>query len=110
MERGTIAFQGNYTDGGPRIAMQLTKEHVKIAANIDTKVKRLISGDSDDLAIFAAMTDYMPDFKRVMDESGQGGMDVLCQRFAGFHHYAKILENVAKGVESGEIKVPKTDL
>ena len=86
---------------------ELTNEHVRIASVIDAKVKRFIGGDSDDLAIFAAMTDHMPDFKRVMDESGQGGMDVLCQRFAGFHHYAKILENVAAGIESGEIKGPK---
>jgi hypothetical protein len=48
-----------------------------------------------------AMKDHMPDFKRVMDESGQGGMDMLCQRFAGFHHYAKIFENVAAGIEPG---------
>ena len=87
--------------------MHPTNEHARIESVIDAKVRRLIGGNSNDLAIFVALTDHMPDFKRVMDESGQGGMDVLCQRFAGFHHYAKILENVAAGIESGEINGPK---
>jgi hypothetical protein len=34
-------------------------------------------------------------------------MDELCRRFAGFFHYAKILEMVAAGIQSGAIKVPQ---
>jgi hypothetical protein len=41
-----------------------------------------------------------------MDASEPGAMDELSRRFAGFFHYAKILEMVATGIQSGEIKVP----
>jgi hypothetical protein len=34
-------------------------------------------------------------------------MDELCQRFAGFYHYAKILETLVDGIRSGAIQVPK---
>jgi hypothetical protein len=53
------------------------------------------------------MFDYMPGFKRLMDTSESDAVDELCRRFAGFFHYAKILEMVAAGIQSGAIKVPK---
>ena len=34
-------------------------------------------------------------------------MDGLCLRFWGFYRYAKILERIAAGIASGEIRVPK---
>ena len=60
-----------------------------------------------DLTILGEMFDYMPGFKRLMDTSEPGTMDELCRRFAGFFRYAKILEMVAAGIQSGAIKVPK---
>ena len=35
------------------------------------------------------------------------GMDELTRRFAGLLHYAKLVETVASGIGSGEIKVQK---
>jgi len=32
--------------------------------------------------------------------------DALCEEYAGFY-YAKLLEHIAAGIQSGEIKVPK---
>jgi hypothetical protein len=52
------------------------------------------------------MFDCMPFFKMLLD-SGQDTMDELCQCFAGFYHYAKILETLADGIQSGAIQVPK---
>src|SRR3954454_8659520 len=89
-----------------RVAMTLTPELLDIAARIDARVKRLLRGGGDDLAVFMAMADRMPDFKRVMDAAGQEGMDELCRRFDGFYRYAKILEDIAAGLESGDIEVP----
>ena len=48
----------------------------------------------------------MPFFKMLLD-SGQDTMDELCRRFAGFYHYAKILETLAAGIQSGAIQVSK---
>jgi hypothetical protein len=33
-------------------------------------------------------------------------MDALCEEYAGFFRFAKILETVASGIASGKIKVP----
>src|SRR5689334_19568430 len=90
---------------GRRVAMTLTPELLGIAARIDARVQRLVRSGSDDLAVFMAMADRMPDFKRVMDTAGQDGMDELCRRFDGFYRYAKILEDIAAGLESGDIEV-----
>ena len=50
------------------------------------------------------MFDYMLGFKRLMDISEPDTMDELCRQFAGFFRYAKILEMVAAGIQSGAIK------
>ena len=87
--------------------MNLTEEQIQIASLIDARVRELATAGSDDITIFAEMADYMPRFKRLMDTSTQDEMDALCERFSGFYQYAKILERVAAGIKSGEIKVPR---
>ena len=86
--------------------MHVSAEHLEIAAKLDAKVQRLLGLGYDDLAIFVEMADDMPDFKRQLD-TGQLLMDELCRRFAGFYRYVKILEQIAAGIASGEIQVPK---
>jgi hypothetical protein len=85
--------------------MRLTPEQVRLAERIDARVKRLVG--RDDIALFMAMADDMPEFKRLMDAAGQDGMDELCRRLDGFYRYAKVLETIASGIESGEIEVPE---
>jgi hypothetical protein len=87
--------------------MNLTGEHLRIASRIDAKMQKLVCDGNDDITILAEMFDYMPGFKRLMDTSESDAMDELCRRFVGFFHYAKILEMVAAGIQSGAIKVPK---
>jgi hypothetical protein len=81
-------------------------EQLDIAARIDAKVRRLIAEGADDIATFAEMSDDMPAFKRLLD-SGHPTMDALCLRFGGFYRYAKMLEMIAAGIASGEIRAPK---
>ena len=87
--------------------MNLTAEQLQIASMIDGKMQKLVCDGNDDLTILGEMFDYIPGFKRLMDTSEPGTMDELCRRFAGFFRYAKILEMVAAGIQSGAIKVPK---
>jgi hypothetical protein len=87
-------------------AVNLSAEQLQIASLIDAKVQRLVREGHDDLTILGEMLDYMPEFKLLLD-SGHGTMDELCRRFAGFYRYAKILETVAAGIQSGAIQVPK---
>jgi hypothetical protein len=86
--------------------MDLSKEQLRIAEMIDAKVQRLVQEGNDDITILGEMVDCMSGFKELLD-SGHGTMDELCRRFAGLYHYAKILETVATGIQSGTIQVPK---
>ena len=87
--------------------MNFTAEQIQIASMIDTKVHALSGAGCDDAMILGEMLDYMPGFKRLMDTSQRGEMDELCRRFPWFYRYAKILESVAAGIQTGSIKVPK---
>jgi hypothetical protein len=87
--------------------MALTAEQLRIAAGIDAKMQEIARGGRDDMTIFAAMAGYMPDFKRLMDSAKPGDMDELGRKFTGFYRYAKILETIAAGIQSGAIKAPR---
>ena len=87
--------------------MALTAEHLRIAAEIDPAMQKLARAGQDDVTIFAAVADHMADFKWLMDGSKQGDMDELGRRFAGFDRYARMLEAIAAGIQSGAIKAPR---
>ena len=86
--------------------MIVEAQQLQMAALIDAKMQRILREGHDEVSILGEMFDYMPGFKRLMDISEPDTMDELC-RFAGFFHYAQILEMVAAGIQSGAIKVPK---
>ena len=86
--------------------MNLTAEQLQIAATIDARNRDLPDSATDETTILTEMVDYMPGFKRLLDTSSEGELDELCARFPGFYRYAKILERLAAGIQSGEIKVP----
>ncbi|MGA9391850.1 MAG: hypothetical protein WBV69_15560 [Candidatus Sulfotelmatobacter sp.] len=87
--------------------MNPTAEHLRIASMIEAKVQKLTGSGCDDVTIFGEMSDYMPEFKRLIDTSQRGEMDELCRRFPWFYRYAKILESLAAAIQTGVIKVPK---
>ena len=86
--------------------MHLSAEQLDIASRIDAKVQRLAGESNDDVAIFVELMEDMPAFRQLLD-AGPHAMDQLCLRFGGFYRYAKILEAIAAGIASGEIRVPK---
>lgn len=86
--------------------MGLTNEQLHIAAQIDARMRELEHAGSNEIIILAEMHSLMPGFKRLLDTAGQLGMDELCRRFDAFYRYAKLLEKLAAGIQSGEIKVP----
>jgi len=85
----------------------MTGKQLRIASRIDAAVQTFVRTGKDDMAVFADMAEHMADFKWLMDNAKPGVMDELCRRFAGFFQYAKILETVAAGIQSGAIAVPK---
>ena len=69
-------------------------------------MQRLAGEGNDDVAIFVELVEDMPAFRQLLD-AGPHVMDQLCLRFGGFYRYGKILEAIAAGIASGEIRVPK---
>ncbi len=68
-------------------------------------MKRLNSGATA-FYVFAGMADHMVDFENLMDTSAPGEMERLCAQFEGFYRYAKILADIAQGIESANVQVP----
>jgi hypothetical protein len=86
--------------------MALTNKQVRIASKIDARMRMLLRAGEDVRSILAAMTDHAPKFKQLLDTTQQTDMDELTGRFAGFCHYAKILETLAAGIRSGASQMP----
>jgi hypothetical protein len=49
----------------------------------------------------------MGTFKRLLELSTAGDMDLLCQRYAGFYRFATLLERLAQGIADGRIPTPQ---
>jgi len=86
--------------------MALTADQRRIAAKIDTRVRKFIRAGKDDMAIVAAMADRMPAFHQLLSTAQPGDIDQLAREFPGFYRYAKIVESLAAGIQSGAIPVP----
>jgi len=44
---------------------------------------------------------YMHDFKRILDTSAPGDMDMLCEQYPHFYRFAKLMEQLAEGIAAG---------
>lgn len=87
--------------------MTLTTSQIWTANKIDTRMQKLLRAGKDDMAIMVAMSDHMPGFKELVDTTPPEDLNELTRRFSGFYRYAKILEAVAGGIQSGAIEVPR---
>lgn len=85
--------------------MDITNKQRERAERIDFFVKTTIESGGTDEDILIGMYDYANDFKSLMDELPSGGLNLLCNQYDGFFRYAKLLENLAGGLQSGEIKI-----
>ena len=83
--------------------MPVTAEHRGMAGRIDARMKQLDALGLLEVEILPEMADFMDDFHHLMMNSE---MDTLCEEFAGFYRFAKILETLAAGIASGKVKVP----
>lgn len=83
-------------------------ERLAIAKLLDTKVHEFErTGDDSPLDLLAHMAPYMGLFHQLMLSADKDEMNTLCEVHAGLYRYAKLLEHLAKGIHSGEIKVPR---
>lgn len=79
----------------------------RIAKELDARVRYLRLTGLEGVALFAAMSDRMADFKALMDAAGPDGMDGFAQQRPDLHHYAALLTSIAAGIRDGVIKVPR---
>ena len=82
-------------------------EQLQIVSMIDQKVKRILKAKGGRVEILKEMHDYMTGFKKVMEISTPEELSELSRQYSGFYHFAQILEDLASGIQSGKIKVPK---
>lgn len=86
--------------------MTLAPVHNRLAERIDKKVSKILKHGGSEVDVLTGLASYMNDFKTLMDSTSKADMDLLCKRYDGFYRYAKILENLASGIQSGNISVP----
>jgi len=81
----------------------LSPSQLQTAREIDAEVIRLLKLDGDE-ALLMGMLPLMGPFKALMDDAQPGQLDMLCEQFIGFGHFAKLLEAMAQGVADGSFK------
>lgn len=87
--------------------MALTTNQMELAGTIDAYVQQIVAGGGGDEEILRTMSDYMAPFKQLLDMSSRQEMDLLCQQYAGFNRFARLLEQTAQGIADGSLTVPK---
>ncbi|WP_434113786.1 hypothetical protein [Paraburkholderia caffeinilytica] len=87
-------------------AASITPELREIAARIEAQMQYLETAGLDETGIMAAMVDHMSGFHHLMKNLNNPAIKLLGQEFAGFYRFAKIVETIASGIETGQIQVP----
>ena len=84
--------------------MSLTNQQTQLAQTIDTWIKNIEKGGGGDVEILQQIIDYMSIFKQLMDISNPHDINLLCSKYVGFYRFARLLEDLAGGLQSGKIK------
>ena len=108
-ELGMAVFEGRMklADQAPLNEAMRVREQRAIAVVLDARINDLEQAGIRDFALFAQMGPQMPLFKRLMDIAGPSDLTALCSEYQGLGRYAKLLEMVAAGIQSGAIDVPR---
>ncbi len=86
--------------------MPLTNQQIQLALSIDSFVHATERRSGGDEELLARAFDYMPIFKQLLDTTTHEQMDQLCTTYSGFYRFAKLLEQLAQGIQDGTITVP----
>ena len=92
---------------GPDTTRTLTDaDKRRLAERIDKQVTTILKQGGTDIDILVGMADCMADIKSLMDTCLPEDVDRLCARYDGFYRYARTLEEIAQGIQDGNIRVP----
>lgn len=108
-ELGKAIFEGRMkpADHPPLNEDMRMREQRAIAVALDVRINDLEQAGIRDFNLFAQMEPQMPLFKRLMDIAGPSDLTALCAEHQGLGRYAKLLETVSAGIQSGAIHVPR---
>jgi hypothetical protein len=84
-----------------------TANHKTRAARIDAWVQGINAKGGGREAMLRGMADYMSTFKGILATANPAQMDALSAEFPGFQQFARLLEDLARGIRDGRIEVPK---
>jgi len=87
--------------------MPLSAEQINLISSIDQKVKSILSNGGNEASVMIALLDKMPQIKTMIGSANREELDKYCDSHDGFYQYMKILENTARALANGNIKVPK---
>ena len=87
--------------------MPLTAQQIHLANRIDQHVTRILAQGGGDEALLRSLADHRDTFQQLLESSTAAEMDLLCQRYAGFHRFATLLERLAQGIADGTIPTPQ---
>jgi hypothetical protein len=80
-----------------------TAKQKRLAQTIDEWAKTIGSNER----ILKRMHQQMKTFKELLDTTTHEQMDFLCDTYPDFYRFAKLLEQLAKGIHDGTIQVPR---
>ena len=72
-----------------------------MAASIDKEVSMYPDTAGGMEQLLVNMYKYMHDFKKILDTSAPGDMDLLCSQYPRFYRFAKLMEQIAEGIAAG---------
>ena len=87
--------------------MKITEPQKKLIIDVDRTVKQILAYDGDDKAILAALFEQMPAIRLLIAMVPTVELDMYIQKYDGFYHYIKILEDMAQEIANSTIKAPR---
>ena len=84
----------------------ITAEQTRLVLKIDVYVKSIEARGGGDEEILKTMEPALLDFGSLMKSAGRTQMDQLAGEHSGFRRFARLLTQLATGIQDGRIQVP----
>lgn len=82
-------------------------EMLTLMERLDTRANDLLLTGASDAELLGGMFDLMPDFKALLDNGHGDQIEANAARFPGLYRYGLLLSDLAQGIASGSIRVPR---
>ena len=74
---------------------------------LDRKVENILACGGDEEMLLIEMLELMPEIKTIIDPASRKEMNMYFQEYDAFFYYMKVLENLVRGIASGDIPLPE---